>query len=452
MSCERALPPVGADWLQRLTAAAGAAATGLARVEPGRLVSLSLPLPFELDMSGRAQEGDSQWFGARDGVRIYAGGEAVCFEADASRRFEAERRRWHLLGQAGPPPLAFFTVPPATAPSTPRIWVPSIAVRQGGGPAAVILSAWWKGGEGEAGIVAGAWLRALGRIGGEEQSSGFLLPLRLLASAAEPSDAAWEQRVGRAAEAIADGRLAKVVLARRLGLELSRPADPARVAASLARVNPECCVFSLPCGPGRVIAASPELLAVKRGDRLVSHALAGTAKRHDGPEEDAAAAAVLMASAKERREHAVVVDAIAAGFAEICDRVERLPEPAVMPLRFVQHLWTPIAGRLRAGVGLIDAVIRLHPTPAVLGSPPQVALEWLRDIGERRDGLYTGVAGWIDRDGDGDAAVVLRSAYLEDRTAVLWAGAGIMADSDPRAEFAETEMKLASLMEVLNAP
>ena len=122
-----------------------------------------------------------------------------------------------------------------------------------------------------------------------------------------------------------------------------------------------------------------------------------------------------------------------------------------MSLRFLQHLWTPISGRLRPGIGLIDAVTRLHPTPAVLGSPPQAAIDWLRDTGERRDGLYTGVAGWIDRDGNGDAAVVLRSAYFEDRTAVLWAGAGIMADSDPRAEFAETEMKLASLMEVLNA-
>ncbi len=429
-----------------LAAAITAVAGELGAVEPGRLVNLSLPLPTE--GADLFLAGDSSWRSPNDGQRIDAFGEAACFGSDAARRFEVECRRWHPLGVADAPPLAFFTVPPATAPALPRIRVPRIALRTCGGDSIVTFGAWWSGGSPE--TITRGWLIDVGRIGVADTEPGRQEPLHILSTETEPSAAIWERRVRRASRAVAEGRLAKLVLARRLSLELSRPADPARLADALARLNPECCVFSLPCGSGQVIAASPELLAVKRGERLVSHALAGTAKRHDGPAETARAAGALMASAKERLEHALVVKAIANSLAELCEEVESLPEPVVLPLRFVQHLWTPLAGRLQPGVGQLDAVARLHPTPAVLGSPPQEAVEWLRDIGERRDGLYTGVVGWID--GDGDAAVVLRSAYLEDRTAVLWAGAGIMADSDPHAEFAETELKLASLMEVINAP
>jgi isochorismate synthase EntC len=93
--------------------------------------------------------------------------------------------------------------------------------------------------------------------------------------------------------------------------------------------------------------------------------------------------------------------------------------------------------------------MELHPTPAVLGFPPHAARDWLGKIDEDRDGLYSGVAGWIDADGNGDGVVVLRSAYVDDRTAILWAGAGIVAESEPDAELAETELKLATMLEVL---
>jgi len=136
---------------------------------------------------------------------------------------------------------------------------------------------------------------------------------------------------------------------------------------------------------------------------------------------------------------------------EICSSVEHAPEPSILPLRFVLHLWTELSGQLQEGVGLLDVVTRLHPTPAVLGIPGEAATALLAELGENRDGLYTGVAGWIDRNGDGDALVVLRSAYLERNNAVLWAGAGIMAESDPAAELAETELKLATMLEVLGA-
>jgi menaquinone-specific isochorismate synthase len=105
---------------------------------------------------------------------------------------------------------------------------------------------------------------------------------------------------------------------------------------------------------------------------------------------------------------------------------------------------------LRDELGLLDAVARLHPTPAVLGAPGAAARRWLAAQGERRDSLYSGVAGWLDQRGDGDAMVVLRSVYLEGDRAVLWAGAGIVAGSEPEAELAETDLKLRTMLEVLD--
>ena len=457
--------------IHRLEAVADAAGIGLAKLEPGRLVSASVRFPDEIMPSDQALAGDSRWYASYDearggGIRLIGAGTAAGFDGAAGEPFEIACADWRDLGPDAETPMAFFTVPSATAPAFftgpsatapvgPRIWVPEILVGRRGAAAWVTLSLWWGGGNPEAAVT--RWRAAIRALfcrsaPVEPAAEGGRVSLRLLEMVSEPDDKTWARRVSLAAAAVADGWLDKVVLARRLSARLSMPADAAAIVDALARFNPDCQVFSLPygCGGrGRVIAASPELLAVKRGRRLVSHALAGTARRPGGVADQTAAAA-LLASTKDRREHAVVVEAIVAGLAQVCETVEAPPAPTVMPLRFLQHLWTPITGQLRPGVSLHEVVARLHPTPAVLGHPAAAANAWLRSIGERRDGLYTGVAGWVNRDGDGDAAVVLRSAYLEDGAVVLWAGAGIVAGSDPDAEWLETEMKLASMLEVLN--
>jgi len=266
-----------------------------------------------------------------------------------------------------------------------------------------------------------------------------------------PDAQTWRARVRAAIDAISNGELIKVVLARRLSVQMMGPVVPGELAERLARNHPDCYVLSFPFERGWVVAASPELLTSKRDRRVICHALAGTAKRHADPAADVNAASALLASSKERQEHAVVVDAIAAGMADLCDEVEHPEAPIVLPLRFLQHLWTPLSGHLRPAVSLLDVVTHLHPTPAILGSPVDAARSWLAKIGESRDGLYSGVVGWIDSKGDGDAVVVLRSAYIEDRTVVLWAGAGIVADSDPDAELTETELKLATMLEALQS-
>jgi len=252
-------------------------------------------------------------------------------------------------------------------------------------------------------------------------------------------------------DAIRAGQFDKVVLARRLQAELAQAVAIPAAMERLRQMYPTCYVVCMPWDKGQVLAATPELLACKRDDELISHALAGTIRREEDVALEALGQAAFFASAKEREEHDLVVASIKRHMQTLCARVEHAAVPALMPLRFVQHLWTRIHGQLCTNIDLLDAVLALHPTPAVLGMPAAAARDWLAHCGEQRDGLYTGVVGWLDTQGDGDAVVVLRAAYLAERKAVLWAGAGIMADSDPVAELAETELRLQTMLEVLGS-
>lgn len=430
--------------LSRARAATAAVLPRLAGIEPDRLVSLAVELPEALEETACA--GDTRWRAPGGELRLDALGGAVEFSgADAAERFRAARERWLCLGDERAAPLAFFTLPPATETPAPRLRVPGVLLRRDAGGTHLVLSA--RRGVETPAALAETWL---GMLAAFLAPAGVAAgPSRILACAAEPAAEAWCARVERTRQAIAAGRFAKAVLARRLRASLSRRADIPALTRRLAAMHPDCHVIALPHGKARVVAATPERLAIKQGEAIVCHALAGTARRHGGAADDARAAAALLASAKERCEHALVVDAIAARMAGFCAAVAPVPEPAILALRHVQHLWTTLAGQLRPGVDILEAARLLHPTPAVLGQPAAAAAGWLAELGEQRDGLYTGVAGWIDRAGDGDAVVVLRSACIEDDAAVLWAGAGIMADSDPAAELAETDLKLATMLEAL---
>jgi menaquinone-specific isochorismate synthase len=430
--------------LARARAVAAAVQPQLAGIEPDRLVSLVVALPPAVGEVACA--GDTHWRAPGGELLLDALGSAAEFSAaDAADRFRAAQSRWCCLGDTPAAPLAFFSLPPATAAPMPRLRVPRALLRRTADGTQIVLSA-QRGTEAPAALTE-AWLGVL---------AVFLAPpgaapgqSRILACAADPAAQDWCGRVGRTRDAIAAGRFAKAVLARRLRVSLSHRADIPALTRRLAAMHPDCHVIALPEGNARVVAATPERLAVKQGGAIVCHALAGTARRHGSATDDARAAAALLASPKERREHALVVDAIAARMVGFCAAVAPAPAPAVLALRHVQHLRTMLAGQLRPGVDILAAALSLHPTPAVLGLPAAAAAAWLAELGESRDGLYTGVAGWIDRAGDGDAVVVLRSARIEDDAAVLWAGAGIMADSDPAAELAETDLKLATMLEVL---
>lgn len=431
--------------LEHLQRAADSELERISGLAPDCLLSLCVPLPAGLLRS--LPGGDTRWFMPGGAGAFGADGEAVCYAGDQLPRFESDRRQWRLLGSQQALPLALFTLPPATLSALPKVWIPEVLIRLDGGVTCLVLSA--RRGSRPARRLVARWMATLRRLLSQAPASKKAGERRILERQVSPAPAQWRERVEAARKAIAAGQLAKVVLARRLEALLAAPVDPLALGDRLVRLYPECHVLSLPYGAGRVVAATPERLLSRRGSELLSCALAGTAVRHGRATEDAQAQKVLLASPKERHEHALVVEAIRERMRALCSEVSHAPEPGVFQLRFVQHLQTRLRGCLREGVGLLEAASHLHPTPAVLGLPRDAARGWLETIGEQRDGLYSGVAGWIDQAGDGEAVVVLRSVYLEQERAVLWAGAGILAESDPDAELAETGLKLRTMLEVL---
>jgi isochorismate synthase EntC len=196
-----------------------------------------------------------------------------------------------------------------------------------------------------------------------------------------------------------------------------------------------------------MVGASPELLVARYGDRVVSRPMAGTAVPGDGALER------LAASPKDAREHRLVVDAILEVLGPRCLEVEAAAEPEVDEFADVAHLATPIHGTLRTPAPDALTLARaLHPTPAVAGTPTDAALAAIARLEPHGRGRYAGPVGWVDARGDGEWAVALRCASLDGARAVLHAGAGIVAGSDPDLEWTETEAKLDPMLRALVRP
>jgi isochorismate synthase len=272
--------------------------------------------------------------------------------------------------------------------------------------------------------------------------------------------AIWTRQVEDICAAIAAGQLAKVVAARPCAVELGAPASTGAVLARLGAAHAECTRFAIRAGATAFTGATPERLIRRRGRAIDSEALAGSiARSHpDG-------AAALLASSKDRIEHEVVVSAIAAALAPFCargaDGAIRLTRsdgvplghpPAVRALRHILHLHTPIAAELAEPFHVLELARALHPTPAVGGTPTADAVAWISAHEPAPRGWYAAPVGWFDASGDGEFAVALRSGLLAGRTAEIWAGAGIVRDSDEAAEWAEVELKQRALFGALEGP
>jgi menaquinone-specific isochorismate synthase len=255
----------------------------------------------------------------------------------------------------------------------------------------------------------------------------------------EPEDPVWLDRVARAVRDIRAGRLDKVVLTRRVRIAGDRPFDATAVMDRLAARHATGTLFAYSGNGVTAVGATPERLVSLRDRTVRSDALAGTLPLGES----------LLRSAKDLHEHRLVTEAILSALRPVCEDLDHPRRPRLLRLSALQHLWTPVTGRTRPGVTLLDLAARLHPTPAVGGSPYRIAMDWLAREGERRIGWYTGGVGWLSPDGDGDIAVVLRCAALNGDVAILSAGAGIVAGSDPVAELAETELKLSTMLDAL---
>ncbi|HEX3542119.1 MAG TPA: isochorismate synthase [Acidimicrobiales bacterium] len=263
------------------------------------------------------------------------------------------------------------------------------------------------------------------------------------------SHADWAALIAATVAALRQGELDKVVLAREVIVTANREFLPADILRRLDTLYPSCMVFST----GTFLGASPELLVSRQGRRVRSHPLAGTVARSGDPTADAALTGRMLGSAKEREEHRLVVAEVAAALGPVCRALDVPEGPGIVALRNVSHLGTLIEGELEGDdVTALDLVARLHPTPAVAGTPTDAAVAYLTAVEGFDRGCYAGPVGWMDRQGDGEWAVAVRSAEVRGNTARLFAGVGVVPDSEPAAELAETQLKLQALLAAVVRP
>jgi isochorismate synthase len=259
----------------------------------------------------------------------------------------------------------------------------------------------------------------------------------------------YEEAVAAAVDEIRAGGREKIVLAREVRVTSPAAHDAATVFGALRTAFPSCFCFCCGSPDGVFLGASPELLVRRNGAGAATVALAGSARRSADPAVDDHLGEQLRSSAKDRSEHEIVVRRIERLLRPHAVWVEAAPEPALVRVMNIQHLATPVHAQLAQPRSAVELAGLLHPTPAVGGEPREGAIE---EIGRREAldrGWYAGPVGWMDAAEDGEFCVALRSALLRDRTAHLFAGAGIVADSDPAAELAETELKLGALLPLL---
>jgi salicylate biosynthesis isochorismate synthase/menaquinone-specific isochorismate synthase len=259
----------------------------------------------------------------------------------------------------------------------------------------------------------------------------------------------YESAVTRAVARIRAGEIEKVVLAREVTVEAPAAHNSAALFGALRDLFPSCFCFCVGTPEGAFLGASPELLVRREGATMATVALAGSTRRSADPAVDDHLGERLLRSAKDRSEHAIVARRIERSLRRHAVWVDAAKEPTLVQVANIQHLATPIRAQLAEPRSALELAGLLHPTPAVGGEPRDVALAAIAELEGMDRGWYAGPVGWMDAAEDGEFCVALRSALLRDRTAHLYAGAGIVADSDPAAELAETELKLDALLPLL---
>jgi salicylate biosynthesis isochorismate synthase/menaquinone-specific isochorismate synthase len=453
------------------------------------LATISLPLPRELDpacvvcASRRAGE---PWFAFeqpdRDGTALAALGEAVRINDSGPQRFAITVDRWRKLAAAavgersepvgvrerrshsaeddwsGPLAVGGFAFAPAGAASPAwegfepaSLVVPELVLRRVLAPVRTVrmmLNALLAPDDTPEDTLA-RLERRLGEL--QERSLPLLDPApagRFRVVSAMPPEH-YEAAVERATELIGRGEFEKIVLAREVQVHAPRPYEPAAVLGALRDAFPGCFCFCVGRGEATLIAASPELLVRREGQRVSTLALAGSTRRSADPALDEHLGEQLLRDEAARSEHAIVARRIERMLRPHAVWVATAPEPALVRIANIQHLATPIRAQLATPMEALELVAVMHPTPAVGGEPLERVEPLIPALEGLDRGWYTGPVGWTDASGDGEFCVALRCALLRGAHARCYAGNGIVRQSDPAAELAETEVKLAALLPLL---
>ncbi len=266
-----------------------------------------------------------------------------------------------------------------------------------------------------------------------------------------PEQARFQQSVKQAIANFQLSDIRKAVLSRLLELELDQPLNLDAFFSRLIQQNPSGYHFRIPLLDGReLIGASPELLVRREGVHIFSNPLAGSARRQADPEEDQRIKAGLQQSAKDAYEHSLVIEDIRARLEPLCMPLEVPESPSLLGTSAMWHLSTPISGKLRnLELSALQIACRLHPTPALCGFPTQSARKLIQLVEPFDRGVFGGMVGWCDAQGNGEWAVTIRCGLFEDKRIQLFAGAGIVEDSKPESEWLETQAKLQTMLNAL---
>ncbi|MEI7554402.1 isochorismate synthase [Candidatus Chlorohelix sp.] len=259
----------------------------------------------------------------------------------------------------------------------------------------------------------------------------------------------WKTIVETTAEDIANGKFKKVVLARAARVTAENKIDVARMLSRLEASYPTAITYAISRGEQCFAGATPERLVRLQGGLVQTMALAGSMARGVTQEEDNRLGDSLMNSGKDRSEHAIVVGMIKEAFEKVCSEVNVPEMPQLLKLKNVQHLLTPVIGRLAADKSILQLVEQLHPTPAVGGLPGREAIAAIREREQLDRGWYAAPVGWLDRRFEGEFAVALRCALVNGKEATLFAGCGIMGDSNPDSEYAESNLKMRVMLSAI---
>jgi menaquinone-specific isochorismate synthase len=398
--------------------------------------AVSTPVDGELDLNDVAG-GDGYLF-VRDGVGFAGRGVAARVPVDEAVSFLASIDHDDRVGDT-PGPIALGAIP--FLPGSPaELVVPELIVGKDatGRTWQTTVGPPHTDGASHDALGARHGSHRLGEVGSYSIRAGVEVERYLAA-------------VTAARDAVREGRMAKAVIARPIVIESDRPIDEHAVLLRLKASFGSSYRFSI----DGFIGASPELLVGVDGDIVRSHPLAGTTRTTGDPELDAKLAAELHASPKNRIEHDAAIAMVRDTLLPYCSYLDWAPEPSIVKVANVQHLGSQAEGRLsKPTPSVIELVRALQPTPAVGGHPRDAAIELITSVEGFERGLYGGTVGWVDSNGNGTWAVSLRCAELSEdrRSARLVAGGGIVADSDPASELAETQAKFQAMLSAIVRP
>ncbi|GLO66993.1 MULTISPECIES: isochorismate synthase [Oceanobacillus] len=259
----------------------------------------------------------------------------------------------------------------------------------------------------------------------------------------------WMHTVQKATEEMKTSITNKIVLAREIRLRFDKRADIPSIIRKLLETQSNSYIFAYEIDGDCFVGATPERLVKVEGNKLFSTCLAGTAPRGKTTKEDQKIAEDLFTDPKNRKEHDYVVQMIRKAVERYCTNVDIPSEPQVYIYKTLQHLYTPVTAKLMNSNSIFSIIEELHPTPALGGTPREESMSFIRN-NERLDrGWYGAPIGWLDSNNNGEFAVAIRSAMIQGTEASLFAGCGIVSDSDPVSEYEETNIKLMPMLSVL---